>query len=501
MPPRICFEWNATVLVPALLLFACLATPIWLFQYVPLVDYPNHLARMEILAFYDRTPYLQQVYVHDQRLLPDLAMDLVVPFLRGHLSLAVSGKIFLTGLLLLYCLGTVVLAAVLHGRLTLRAVLLWPTFYNSALLWGFLNYITGVCLFLLWAALLIYTLNYEVRTPRILHYALLLAGAVACYIAHLTAFGMCCITWGMLVLYFLVVERRVGIWLLLCGATLVVPVLLYAHLLISGNVEAYPAAHAIVYDWREKILQLLDFTRGYNWVQDLLPTLLLLSAFGYCCARASARPWISSALWPALGLFAAYIILPKAASASTGSAFDVRFYWPASLFLVFALPATGWSAREKAIIATVTSLAWALRLAELSANWNVLSRASGEMVEVLDQVPEGARIYPICGTSANADTEKQIMALCHVLEYEIPRRRIFDPALFATPGAQPILFRSPIGHWKIRPIEQFNRYDYVWSAEPKADVEQYLETHAYRVGTASGYVLWHLQKDLKASER
>jgi len=497
MSPPLSFKWDATVFAPALLLFACLATPIWVFEYIPLVDYPNHLARIEILSFYDRTPYLQQTYVHDTRLLPDLAMDLVVPFLRRHLSLAASGKIFLTGLLSLYCLGTVALAAVLHGRLTLRAVLLWPTFYNSALVWGFLNYVAGVCLFLLWAALLIYTVNHEVRTSRVLHYAFLLAGAIACYAAHLTAFGLCCITWGMLALHSLVAERRVGAWLLLCGTTLVVPVVLYVQLLTSGNFEAYPTAHAIVYDWRAKILQLPQFTRGYDWRQDILPTLLLLSAFSYCCIRASGRAWISSALWPAIGLFAAYVLLPKAASASTGSGFDVRFYWPAWLFLIFALPATGWSAHEKRIIASVAFLAWGLRLAELSANWKLLSRATAEMIEVLDQVPEGSRVYPICGMSMNADIDKSIMALCHVLEYEIPRRRIFDPGLFATPGAQPILFRSPLGHWQARPIEQLNRYDYVWSAEPKADVGQYLDAHAYRVGTASGYVLWHMRKDIE----
>ena len=493
MPPLLVIKWDAKVFVPALLLFACLVTPIWCFQYIPLVDYPNHLARMEILAFYDRTPGLQEIYLHDTRLVPDLAMDLVVPFLRRHLSLAVSGRIFLTGLLLLYCLSTVALAGVLHRRLTLRAMMLWPTFYNSALLWGFLNYVTGVCLFLLWAALLIYTLNRQVRTSRILHYLLLLAGAVACYTAHLTAFGMCCIAWAMLALHSLVVERRVGIWLLVCGSTLLFPVMLYAQLLTSGNVEAYPAAHAIVYDWREKVLQLLEFTRGYNWGQDVAPTLLLCGAFGYCWARAAGRPWISSALWPAVGLFAAFVVLPKAASATTGSAFDVRFYWPAWLFLAFALPATGWSVREKRIIATVAFLAWGLRLAELSANWKVLSNASAEMVAVLDQLPEGARIYPICGTSTNPDINKGIMSLCHVLEYEIPRRGIFDPGLFATPGAQPILFRSPIGHWRKRPIEQFNRYDYVWSAEPKADVAEYLEAHASRLGTAGGYVLWQLR--------
>jgi hypothetical protein len=480
----------------ALLLFACLATPIWLFQYVPLVDYPNHLARMEILSFYDRSPYFQETYIRDGRLLPDLAMDLVVPFLRRYLSLELSGKLFLTSLLLVYCAGTVTLGAALHGRLTMRAVLVWPAFYNSTLLWGFVNYVAGVCLFVPWAALLIYIVSHDVRSSRVIYYALLLVGAIACYVAHLTAFAMCCITWGMLVLRSLAVERRREMWLLLCGTTLVFPMVLYAQLLTSGNFEAYPALTAITYDWRTKIVQLPMFTRGYDWHQDALPTLLLLSVVGYSCIRASTRPWVSSALWPAIGLFAAYILLPRGVNPSTASALDVRFYWPAWLFLVFALPATGWSAREKLIISVIAFLAWGLHLAELSANWRVLDKASAEMVEVLDQVPERARVYPICGTGTSADEEKRIAALCHVVDYATTKRRIFCPSLFAIPGAQPIVFRSPPPrHWQDRPIGQFAAYDYVWAIEPRADILQYLNTHADRVATASGFVLWRVRKD------
>jgi hypothetical protein len=483
-----------------LLLFACLAAPIWLFQYVPLVDYPSHLARMEILSFYDRSPYFQEVYLRDNRLLPNLGMDLVVPLLRRFLPLELSGRIFLTSLLTLYCVGTVALAAVLHGRLTMRAVLLWPSFYNSALLWGFINYVTGVCLFVLWAALLVHTVSHDGRSSRAIHYLLLLGGAIACYAAHLTAFAMCCVTWGMLVLRSLAVERRISGWLLVCGTALVLPMALYAQLLAGGNLEARPVMTDITYDWRAKILQLPQFTRGYYWRQDALPTLLLLGAVGYCCVRALRRPWVSSALWPAIGFFAAYLFLPRAVNAFQSS-FDLRFYWPAWLFLAFALPATGWSAREKRIVASVALLAWGLRLAELLANWKVFSRASAEMVEVLDQVPERARVYQICGTSAdfcetgtNLDEEKKHAVLSHVVEYEIPRRKIYFPAMFAVPGAQPIVFRASPGNWSKVSIEQVARYDYVWALEPQADILQYLGAHADPVGTASGFTLWRLRK-------
>lgn len=481
--------------LPAVALLGLLAVPIWLYPYVPLADYPNHLARMEILTFYDRSPHLQAIYIHDPRLLPDLGMDLVVPILRRHFSLAVSGKLFLTALLALYCTGSVVLGAALLGRLSLRSVLLWPAFYNTTLLWGLINYVTGVCLFIFWAALLIYTVSHDERRPHPARYALLLIGAVLCYVAHLTAFAMCCVTWGMLVLRSLTLERRVPLPLLLCGTTLLIPLALYTSLFVSGHSAALePTPAAVAWAWGIKVTHVGLFTRGYQWHEDLLPTLLLLGAFGYCCARARARPWVSAALWPAAGLFTAWLLLPQHVNTDTWG-FDLRFYWPAWLFLVFALPASGWGARETRILAVVIFLAWGLRLAALSSNWEELSRSSAEMIALLDQLPEGARLYPIRGLEPNPDAEKRIMALSHVVEYEVVRRGIYDPALYTFPGGQPIVFRSRPHYRQQGLVEQMTDYDYVWSIEPPPEIRDYLRAHAVPLGEASGFELWRLRKD------
>jgi hypothetical protein len=484
-------------LLLALLLLVLLVLPIWLYRYVPLGDYPNHLARMEILSFYDHSPHLQDLYIRDRRLLPDLGMDMVVPVLRQYFSLEVSGKLFLTGLLLLYSAGTVALGAALYGRPTMRALLLWPSFYNSTLLWGLINYVSGVCLFVLWAALLIYTVSTDDRRPRLVNYALLVIGAVLCYVAHLTAFLMCCVTWGMLVIRSLTLERRVAVPLLLCGTSLIIPVALYAHVLITGsNARALdPALTHLVWAWPGKLTHVVIFTRGYNWREDLIPTLLLLGAFGYCLVRARTRPWLSIALWPALGLFAAYLVLPLNANADTWG-LDARFFWPACLFLVFALPASGWTVREKGVLALVTFLAWGLHIEAISDNWRALSYATANIIKVLDQLPEGARLYPVCGKSPNADIEKDIRALCHVAEYAVVTRRAIDPALFTMPGGNSIVFRTPPPRYHQEgEMNQFAGYDYVWSIAPPAEVEDYLSSHADPLGTSSGFVLWRLRKD------
>jgi hypothetical protein len=482
-------------LLLALALLALLAVPIWLYPYVPLADYPNHLARMEILSLYDRSPSLQAIYIRDPRLLPDLGMDLIVPLLRQHFSLLTSGKLYLTALLVLYCTGTVALGTALLGRLSLRSVLLWPAFYNSTLLWGLINYVTGVCVFILWAALLVYTVSNDVRRPHPSRYALLLIGAVVCYVAHLTALAMCCVTWGMLVLRSLAVERRVAGPLLLCGTTLIIPLALYAYLFAAGHPGAIdPTPTSVHWAWGTKLTQLGLFTRGYHWREDVIPTLLLGGAFGYCWVRARSRPWLSTALWPAAGFFAAWLLLPQNANTDIWGV-DLRFYWPAWLFLVFAVPVSGWGVREQAVLASAIFLAWGLRIAALSGNWRELSSSSAEMIALLDQLPEGARLYPVRGLDPNPDGEKRIMALAHVVEYEVVRRGIFDPALYTFPGGQPIVFRSRPHYRQQGLIEQMTDYDYVWSVEPRPEIRDYLHSHAVPLGEASGFVLWRLRKD------
>jgi hypothetical protein len=479
--------------VLACLLFGCLALPIWLNEHVPLVDYPTHLARAEILFLYDRVASFRETYVIDSRLLPNLAMDLVAPMLRHFFSLEVSGKVFLTAVMALYCAGTVALSQALQARIALRAFLLWPMFYNSALLWGFVNYVAGVCIFVAWCPLLLRASADARKQWQTLRYLLLVAGAFACYVAHLTAFIMCCIAWAMLVVREIVVEKRVSRRLLLCGLALVLPVVHYLSLLAGGHFVAGPQISALRYDWLRKVVQLGAFSRGYDWREDLLPTALLLGIGVYCLARGWAVLLVSRAGWIAAGLFAAFLLLPRDANVSTASAFDVRFVWPAVVFLVFALPSQGWTAREKLTIACLASSAWAIRLGYLQSNWRELSNDAARLLTVLDKAPAGSRVYPLCALYAASDAAKKSAALCHVVSYGIARRHFIDLSFFSFAGAQPVLFRSTSRYSGTGRIEEISPDDYVWSSNTRLDATKYLSAHAERIGAACGYVLWRMR--------
>jgi hypothetical protein len=115
----------------------------------PLTDYPNHLARMHILAAYADSPALQANYVIAWKLTPYLAMDLIVPELARFMSIYTAGRVFLYACLLLFVFGTAAVHAALFRKLSP-----WPAAsalfaYSLVFGYGFVNYAFGVGVWLL----------------------------------------------------------------------------------------------------------------------------------------------------------------------------------------------------------------------------------------------------------------------------------------------------------------------------------------------------------------
>lgn len=123
--------------------------PIFSVTVPPLVDYPNHLARMHILASWDSDPALQKNYIADWKLHPNMAMELIVPFLARFMPIYMAGKVFIAATLLVLLGGTLTLRKVVVGRIGLWPVVTFLFLYNHVLFWGFLDYLftAGLALF------------------------------------------------------------------------------------------------------------------------------------------------------------------------------------------------------------------------------------------------------------------------------------------------------------------------------------------------------------------
>jgi hypothetical protein len=127
--------------------------PLLVVTIPPLVDYPNHLARIAILHTLPAGSFAAEHYRVDTWLVPNLLFDGVMYVLAAVLPLETAGRLFVALTITLLVGGTVVLHRTLHGRAScwpLLSLLLLP---GWPLLMGFMNYVAGIGLLLLATAL------------------------------------------------------------------------------------------------------------------------------------------------------------------------------------------------------------------------------------------------------------------------------------------------------------------------------------------------------------
>lgn len=132
--------WWWTLALAALVLLA----PLLLVDVPPLLDYPNHLARAYVLAFGADDPILSRFYAPDWSVIPNLAVDLLLPPLLGLMPVHVAGRVMLAVTLLLPLLGVLLYSRAIWGRRSYWAIASALMAYNALFLMGFMNFLIGV---------------------------------------------------------------------------------------------------------------------------------------------------------------------------------------------------------------------------------------------------------------------------------------------------------------------------------------------------------------------
>jgi hypothetical protein len=416
-------------------LFAALAVvasmPILLCETLPLVDYPNHLARMHILSALPSSEPLQKYYEAIWNPLPNLAMELVVVPLAHALPVAVAGKIFVLLGLVSLSGGAVAVHRVLFGKWSAWPLLSFLLLYNNTLLWGLTNYIFTVGLSLFALALWI-----SLRFRPWLRLALGTAAALILFFCHLLAFGL----YGLLAIGYeagaLLRERprpfkalRV---LFLGGAPFLPPVAIY--LLITPKAGGGQIVFGQIAD---KAGLLFNIFNTYNLPFDWACFALVVLATGY----AYFRGWVW--LHPAMGvplciLFLAFLAMPDELATASGA--DRRI--PLILALA-AIASTNWAGpavRTARVFAWAALLMFLVRLVTVCGVWLESDRLYAQLLAGLDLIPPGSRV----AVANPVDTVKfPAPPLHHFPALAVIRRDVFMPTLFAHPAQQPLAFRQP----------------------------------------------------------
>lgn len=447
----------------AMVLGLLLAAPLAAVPIPFLLDYPNHLARMHVLASGAASPALHAMFRTAWAFIPNMAMDLVVPLLAQVLPLTVAGKLFIALAMLLPPVGVVALHRSWFGTRTWWPWIAAVTAVNACLVLGFLNYLVGLGLALLGAA-------WHARTGGRRENAAAEGGWVTAWRATVgVAWGMACLishifAFGVLILLMLSTEagriaraRSLLVWRAVpILATAVVPLLCYrafgpAHLYAGGGALAL-AGWQILHDGM--------FSQPYfrlRWVfaaatgeseavgVAAAAVLLLPVAWGVWRRRLRVAPEMVAA-FAILG--ALYAILPPVLVD------DGMVYERLSVPLAFVGIAGVQPLLDRRAGAALALAVLALVAGRSALNWQN-ARAQARLLSDVEQtiavIPAAAHVVAVRDGhnfwDVDPDEPKARRILGRTVDYQhLPalvtlERDAFWPMIFTTPGKQPLALR------------------------------------------------------------
>jgi hypothetical protein len=418
----------------ALLLVLALV-PLFSVRVPPLLDYPNHLARMHILLDAGRSVDLARAYEIRWSLLPNLAMDAVVPLLAHIMPLDLAGRAFIGLALALMAAGVV-----LVHRVSTRGWSLWPLavfllLYNRILLWGFVNYLAGLGVALIGLAAWI---GLEHRPAR--RFCAVAAAALVAYFCHLVAFGLLVLMIGGVELPTLwralragrarAVARILGMILL----PLLPPVLLWLAAWRPGPGDGGGLAWANPLRKFDLLFSVFDdYSRPFDVAG--FAVLVLALAVGFQRRRLVLDMRLGMAL---AVLVLAYLLMP--ARLLGGSGVDHRLPIMLCLLLVAASRPVGWSRRTGIAVAAGLTALFVARMALVEAAWLRADRVYRPILAAFDRLPPGTKLAVASGPGAAGAGD---LPLLHLPTYAIISADAFVPTEFTYAGQQPLALTPP----------------------------------------------------------
>jgi hypothetical protein len=410
------------------LLFAASSLPVLLNGMLPLFDYPNHLARMAILAHLASDATLRQYYVAAWAPLANLAMDATLPPLLSVMPLEVAGRAFVLATFLLLAGGTALLHRQLCGRWSAWSCLAFLLLYGRVLLWGQLNFLFGLGLAMAALAAMI-ALGGRGAATRI---AVGTAFALVLYFAHLMAFGIYAVVLiGIEAAPFPRAPVAVSARLAVAAAPLMVPL---AVMLAAGVGGAGVVSFARPWRKLDLLFSVFDL---YHRPFDIACFVLAVGGLGFLYWRR----WL--VLAPALGLpllllAILYLVMPSQMLGASG--IDRRLPLAIALLICagsqWAGPRPG---LERVVLAGAGAML-ALRLGVVASSWAASDREYQALLAGMRSVPVGSRIALAAPPEA---VNVSATPLYHLPVLDAAQRDAFVPTLFAIPGQQPIAFAGP----------------------------------------------------------
>ncbi|MGE3690524.1 MAG: hypothetical protein AB7F98_03995 [Novosphingobium sp.] len=395
----------------ALALLACL--PFAVARYPQMTDYASHLARWHVMLDQGQSEWLARHYVFTWRWSGNLGADLLIWPMAKLFGLETGGRIIGALVPVLTGLGLISVAWVLRGRVSVGALLAFATIWSPALCMGLLNF--GLAL-----ALALFAFAGWVRLEgwRWRWLAFIPVGFVV-WLAHLAGWGVL----GILVLCY-EMQRRPSLGGLFAAWPLTFPILLQ-----MGSGEPLG-----VYLWGKDVVRFkigiwIQALRDQNFMLDMDTLALMIFGIGYAAYKRKIDPRLG---WAALLLFVLTFAMPRHLGGG-----DYADYRLIAVALMIGCLSIEWRTPRWAL--WLVPVLFLLRLGVTTQAWDVNSRHMAQVLTVVEQLPQGARV-------ASAVEEDRgswpLNPIEHVASYATVRRDALVNSHFAIPGVHMLSLRD-----------------------------------------------------------
>lgn len=441
------------------MLAVALLLPIWTVHYVPLVDYPNHLAGAFVLAHLkDPAFHFSRFYSADWNTYPYLAMDWILVGLQTLFSIDVAGRLLLS----LAALGVPAAAWFFLRRanpgeetLAFWALLIAENLYFFQ--YGFINMQLSLALCLvalgLWVSYL--------ERPRWPAWSLLLLLTTTLYFTHLMGFGVA----GLVMTAYAVFARRPLRQILLSWALFVPGALFFLH----SQAQLHSPWQMQFRGLGAKVSGLLSLVVGASPAIDFLTLAAIVVAAVVACSGNRELRWNRAWLAAAGALFLLYWIFP--AKYAQGMNADRRLL-PFLFVIALAGARVGRRGKQLALLAVLLFL---LRTGMIESRFVSQQPRLAQMAASFAAIPPNARVLPLVGWQGGSPSvERNFWA------YGVIERGWLAPTLFHDPGVQPLELKAPVynpyqaaSFGPLKKTIDWNRvrtdYDYIWAYDISSD--------------------------------
>ena len=430
-------ERRTIVLSQTLLVAALIILPLLYTLVPPLEDYPNHLARMFILAQQGHNEFLSHFYNIAWAPIPNLIMDLVVPPLVPLFGIYAAGRIFIAATLLLLLLGPMVV-----HRATYHSWSAWPLVgglfvYNGFLFVGLMNYLfgVGVAVFGLaaWIALAERSLALKMLVSLVC-----CAILYVCHAAALAIYGLGIASfeaWRLSTNRQQSSDQQLGgnqplrAAVLTSGIAVCAPFLPFFYIVLHSPTWALVQQN--VWDSQGKLQAIAIFLSVYSDYADIPFLALIVAAIATAIRRGLVR-FHTAGLIIAAVLAIAFIIMPRQAFGSwmADQRIVVGIFFMSLGFISVDLRKLE---KQNAFFA-ICLVTIAFRVVDVSVNWAALSQPLMELKSAMHLLQPGARL--LVTQIDNLPEDSADNALSHAPNLAIIERSALVSRLFTVDGKQ-----------------------------------------------------------------